>query len=66
MVAIDPLSKQPPCNPPHQQSPYNERAKRSNSATLDRQTECYIGKRRHRHQNAVSETSTFFFCTSKT
>lgn len=36
MVAIDPLSKQSPCNPPHQKSPYNKRAKRSNSATLDR------------------------------
>lgn len=42
MVTNGSLSKQLPSNPPHQQSPYNERAKRSNSATLDRQTGCYI------------------------
>lgn len=61
MVAIDPSSKQPACNPPHQQSPYNKRAKRSNSATLDRQTGCYIKQGRHGYLNAVSETSAFFF-----
>lgn len=42
MVAIGPLSKQLTSNPLHQQSPYNERAKRSNSATLDKENGCYI------------------------